>query len=216
MLALVTVGQTPRPDLEDLFGKRVNIRLVGALDGLSSREIAEMRPEPAGYPILCRLADGTTTLVERTRLTTHVQCRLAELPPGDVTAAMVLCTADFPELTTPYPLIVPGRVLPNLVRSMTAARRIGVVTSNPGQIVAAERKWSSFGFLPYVVADDPANGRDFREVALELREQKPDLTVLDCFGHDQRTKDAVAGVLGTEVVVAREVMAAMALPLVGG
>ncbi len=210
-LLLVTVGQTPRVDLTSLFDSAdVQVTLLGALDGLSDQEIQRLSPATDGYPVRCRITDGSTVLVERSRLARHLQRCIDSVDPDAISAGAVLCTADFPELRAEFPLLIPGTALPPLVASVTPHRNIGVVTSNPGQVEAAQRKWREAGFDPIAVADDPRAGRGFREVAAELSGAGCALVVLDCFAHDDETRHLMAEILDVPILLARTMTAAIA------
>jgi hypothetical protein len=58
MLGRVAIGHAPRPDFERAFRRhtgQVEIRLVGALDGLSANEVRGLASAENGYPLLVRL-----------------------------------------------------------------------------------------------------------------------------------------------------------------
>ena len=61
MLGIVTIGQTPRPDIERAcrsYAGATAIRIAGALDGLTREEVRHLENRDGPYPLLVRLADG--------------------------------------------------------------------------------------------------------------------------------------------------------------
>ena len=63
LLGIVTIGQSPRPDLVSAFaafapGARVEVR--GALDGMATDAIDALARRDTDYPLLVRLTDGST------------------------------------------------------------------------------------------------------------------------------------------------------------
>jgi hypothetical protein len=205
-LTVLTVGQTPRSDLQTLFERAdlPGVQVRGALDGLSPEAI-------------CRLTDGSTVLAERATLAMRLQQLIGGLEPDRTLAAVVACTAEFPELTAEFPVIVPGQVLPELVAGLGFGPDIAVITSNPGQVTAADRKWRAAGFAPYVTSDDPGSGVGFPQVADDVAAREPAAVILDCFGHDDDTRAAFARKLEVPVIIARSVTAAIIKTLrIGG
>ncbi|MGI0034795.1 MAG: AroM family protein [Nitrososphaera sp.] len=60
VLGLITLGQTPRPDLEVEFRKHAaaaEIRVAGALDGYSRDEAQRLAATPGDYPLLALLSE---------------------------------------------------------------------------------------------------------------------------------------------------------------
>lgn len=74
ILGIVTIGQTPRPDLAEAFGAEaphVEVRVAGALDGILPDDLAALRNPGTSaspdfdYPLLVRLASGAHIEVPR-------------------------------------------------------------------------------------------------------------------------------------------------------
>ena len=84
LLGVVTIGQTPRADLLAAFSHEApgaDVRVVGALDGLTFDEVAALAA-PGEYPLLVRLADGTSAEIARDRLAPRVAACARDLATG--------------------------------------------------------------------------------------------------------------------------------------
>lgn len=93
LLGLVTIGQTPRPDLELEFRRQApdaDVLTVGALDGLTDEAISALGARPGGYPLLTRLADGRMAIVDRTQLLPQIERALVELDGAGVRLSVLL------------------------------------------------------------------------------------------------------------------------------
>ena len=85
MLGIVTIGQTPRPDIERAchpYAGGTAIHIVGALDGLTREEIRLLENRDGPYPLLVRLADGATAEVPLQALVPRVTACAANLCRG--------------------------------------------------------------------------------------------------------------------------------------
>src|SRR5688500_12224285 len=66
MIALVTIGQSPRPDVSSsMFNEPTRQRLLeaGALDGLSDAMIHALTPVDGDHPLVTRLGNGSEVVV---------------------------------------------------------------------------------------------------------------------------------------------------------
>ncbi|NJD19198.1 MAG: AroM family protein, partial [Gemmatimonadetes bacterium] len=73
----VTIGQTPRTDMVPELAARlpqgIEIREVGALDGLGSQAIAAMAPAPGEARLVPRLAHGGQAVVGKAKMHLRLQ-----------------------------------------------------------------------------------------------------------------------------------------------
>jgi protein AroM len=211
MLGLVTIGQTPRPDFEALFGAcapGVPVDVRGALDGLTDDQVAALEVADA-YPLLVRLRSGSTAEVPLATLVPLVEWRGRELAAAGASLVVVLCAGAFPDIACGAPVLLPGRLLPAVVASL-GARRVGIVTPVAGQVAAAHAKWVADGFEPVVRAASPVHHADIVTTAADLAAHELDLVVLDCMGHDERYRTAFAERCGHPVLAAQTLVARVA------
>ena len=219
MLGVVTVGQSPRPDLERAFashapGARIEVR--GALDGLGAAEIAALAAGAADYPILARLGDGSMREIPLASIHPLVEQRAQELARLGARAVVVACAGGFPDVACEIPVLLPGRLLPAVASALTRERRIGVVSPIRSQVAAAKRKWRGDGFDPVVTWASPQSAEEIGAACSELRERGVALVVLDCFGFGDDGARAVADLVRRPVLAARSVTARIAGELLRG
>jgi len=142
-IGLITIGQSPRTDvtpiLRDILGTKVELIEKGALDCLGKKEIEKLASTARDYTLVTRLRDGTSVKVARRYITSKIQKCIEELEELGVDLNLLLCTAEFPALKAKKPLIMPDKLLSNIVRCVKSGK-IGIVVPEKEQIPHMERK----------------------------------------------------------------------------
>lgn len=219
LLGIVTIGQTPRPDLADAFGAEAlhaQMRVAGALDGISPEELVGLQgkqtsgPDELAYPLLVRLASGAHIEVPLDRLVPRVTAAARRLAADGAAVIVVACAGAFPDVPCPVPVLLPGRIVPAVAGALSRTRRVGIVTPNRAQVPYAERKWRADGFEPTVTWASPSRDDEMARAADELRGADLDLIVIDCMGHADDARRAMAGWTGRLVIAAQSVVARVA------
>jgi protein AroM len=219
MLGLVTIGQTPRPDLEAEFRRHspdADVLTLGALDGLTAAEIADLAASDDEYPLHTRLADGTTADVPMKALAPLVAEQAQRIAEDGAYLVVVLCAGGFPDFDCPVPLLLPGRVVPAVAGSLSRSRRVGVVTPIREQIRAARAKWESDGFSVEVTSASPFHHEEIHRAAAALSDPTLDLVVLDCMGHDEGYRMEFAELCSRPVLLAQTLVARVAGEVLSG
>lgn len=213
LLGVITIGQSPRPDLERLFADAApdaRVRVRGALDGLEGHEVADLARRRTEYPLLVRLRDGSTREIGIEWLHPLVERLAREFAEEYARAVVVACAGDFPECRCEVPVVLPGRVVPREVAAMSPRLRVGVVTPVEGQARAAAAKWLTDGFLPSVTWASPARHVEIMRASAAMKDADIDVVVLDCMGHDTAYAEEFARRSGKRVVTAQEITARVA------
>lgn len=216
VLGIVTIGQAPRPDLEALFAAAApaaEVRVAGALDGVASADIDTLAVD-GPYPLLVRLADGGSREIPRDSLLPGIGAAARRLTDGGATVVVLSCAGAFPPVTCAVPLLVPGRIVPGVVRGVAGRGRVGIVTPNAAQRPFAEAKWRADGFAVAVSHAAPARHDELDAAVAELVAAGVDLIVLDCMGHDEADRARVAARSGRPTVAAQQIVAGVAGALV--
>lgn len=216
ILGVVTIGQTPRPDLETLFAAAAPaaaVRVAGALDGCTSTDIEALAVD-GRYPLLVRLADGGTREIPRDHLVPRITAAARRLTDAGASVVVLACAGAFPPLACAVPLLVPGRIVPAVVRGVAGGGRVGVVTPNAAQRPFAAAKWRDDGFDVAVAHAAPARHDELDAAVAELAAAGVDLVVLDCMGHDEADRARAAHLSGRPALAAQRIVADVAAALV--
>lgn len=207
-LGLVTLGQTPRPDLMALLRRNYpdgEVHLVGALDDLPPADRARLDLGDDSYILRAQLADGAVARVSLEAVEPLIAAKAANLA-ATCDLVVVLCGGDFQRIEIAgAPLVLPGRLAPALIGNLGIGRRLGVVTPIEQQAPFAQAKWRADGFDPVVVtcpprADPAARHEALREVGAHLRAEHLDAVLLDCFSFGTADSRALHDAVGVPVV----------------
>ena len=211
-LLVLTIGQAPRPDiateLAAVLGERPT-RVQGALDGLDDAEIDALVPVDAADTLHTRLPSGRDAVVSKRAVTDRLG-RLIERA-GD-RPTLVACTGRFDSLPARPNVLYPSVVLAGLVDAVLPAdHRLGVLVPLADQVKPLGDGWKTTRRPVTAVALRP--GTDPEAAATTLRDDRVDLTVLDCFGYDTATLDEVRRITGRPVLSAVRCTAHLAAEL---
>ncbi|MEM4487946.1 MAG: AroM family protein [Desulfurococcaceae archaeon] len=215
-VGFITIGQSPRADIvteiKDILGSNVEIAECGALDKLTIEEINALAPGDKEDLLVTRLRDGKEVKVSANRIIPFIQSCIKTLE-REVEAIGLLCTGEFPNLSSAKPLIEPSLLLINIVKSI-GLTKLGVFVPDPAQIRKMHKKWESVASDIQVMSVSPYTGGEgcIREVAMKMRDR--DLIVLDCMGYNKRSKKIVSEITGKPVILPRTLLASVIRELV--
>lgn len=210
LLGIVTIGQSPRPDLAHAFavhapGATVEVR--GALDGLSVGEVERLARIETSYPLLVRCADGSGCAIGLDVLHPLVERAAQEFARDGAQVVAIACAGAFPDIECAVPVVLPGKVVPAVVGAIATTRRVGVVTPIQSQVGAAAQKWRDDGFEPTVTWASPLEHHELANAAAVMRAAAVDLVILDCMGHDESYATEFADRCGRRVITAQSLTA---------
>ena len=189
-IGVLTLGQTPRPDLVEAVqsivpGAELTIR--GGFDGLSMNEIESYRAgQNPEYALMVRLANGETMDVDMYDLLPNLT-KQAELLAGDGAQQIVLmCSGGFAEFTSPVPVIRPVALFQAYVGVLAVRKRVGILNPIQAQVAAASTYWQKLGYTTFSDHASPFDPDTVRVKAKALGEKDIDCLMLDCmsFTHE--------------------------------
>ncbi len=201
-IGVVTIGQSPRPDmmaeLRRVVGAGPEIVLRGALDGLTRAEIDALVPVDGHDTLFTRLADGSAVIVSKTAVEARAATLVEQFAADGVDATLMFCTGRFPGLAGSPRVVFPSAVLDGLADALLPRGRLGILIPLPEQVGMAADKWGRPGREVVVEPLRPSPGDDgAAEAAGRLAAHAPDLVVMDCMGYTQATKEKVKSAFGT-------------------
>lgn len=213
MLGLVTIGQSPRPDVRiSMFNERAPLGLLeaGALDELTFSEITALAPDDGDHPLVTRLRDGEEVVVAKRAIVPLLQAAVDRVEREGATVVCVLCTGAFPALTARGRLVFPDRILEGTVNALLPTGMIGVLMPHPGQQAMMERKWQHAQRRVVTAAVSPYAGSDgFADAARELAAAGAELIVMDCMGFDRAMQERVRAAVDLPVILANGLVGAV-------
>ncbi len=215
-IAALTIGHAPRPDLvaelRRVLGPTIDILERGALDGLSAGDLERLCPQPHTAPLLTRMTDGRTAVVDESFVAARLQRLLDEVAPR-VGLVALLCTGDFPHLRSCGPVLLPDRVLAGFVAAIAPAR-LGVLVPLEAQRGGLLARWSRRVPRAQVEVASPYGDHELVvDASRRLRSGGPELIVLDCVGYTAELKSLVRLTAGCPVLQASTALAHVAAEL---
>lgn len=222
-ILLLTIGQSPRPDLvaplESALPPGAEIVQRGLLDGLSKAEVAtRFSPEHGGTPLVTLLSDGSEVLISGEVARDALQALLTR-EQGALDVVVMLCTGIFDDLDSgSIRLVQPDQIIPQQVALRAGNARVGVIVPTAAQLASDQGKWAGLSTPPPLAAASPY-AEDWQAgivaAASALAAASVEWIVLDCMGYGDAHRDAVAAATGLQVVVSRQVLADSLAALVG-
>ncbi|MGQ9507115.1 MAG: AroM family protein [Candidatus Bathycorpusculaceae bacterium] len=217
-IGLITIGQSPRTDvtpvLREILGPEVELIEKGALDGLTKKEIKKLAPAPQDYLLVTRLRDGTPVKVARKHIVSRNQKCIRVLEELGVDLNILLCTGEFPNLKAKKPLIMPDKLISNIIQCMEGGK-IGIVVPEKEQIPQIKRKWErKDSFIVMTHANPYGESKAFEEAAKFLAKENVDLIVLDCIGFTPKVKELFRRLTGKPVVLPQTILGSVLKDLI--
>jgi protein AroM len=217
-VGVLTIGQSPRPDFEQLFQRHLpGVKLIvrGALDGLPAATIDNMAAAGGEYPLFTILRDGTTREISLYRIKPLLDERAREVAAEGAAVAALMCAGSFPELESPIPVLYPSRVLSAVVRGVCRGDRIGIVLPNAGQVESATAHWREKGFHPAVTVASPLDPEALSRAASTLADPDLELIVLDCMGFPPEAARRMRALRGLPVLCPQGILPRVMAEMLG-
>lgn len=204
-LDVFVIGQSPRPEIEAEIGAAapaLNVRIRGALDGLSRAEIEGLRPRSDADALFTILPGGDRVVLSKTA----VGRRLADLLDG--TPALIACTGAFAELPARPGLIYPSAVLNERIAAMLPRGRLGLAVPLREQVATLTAARGGPNVEARAVVLAPGSDDALRDqAAAELASFRPDLVVLDCISYGRADAARFAARIACPILLAIAVAA---------
>ena len=215
MMGVITIGQSPRPDLvlpmSQIWGEGLTVRERGALDSLSRPEIAALEPSEGDEALVTRLLDGSEVIIGHREAEGLVAGAAWDLASQECDPILVLCTGFFAVEAPGARLIFPRQILNSLVRALPSRGALGVMVPHPSQEETIGGLWKEEGLevitaavSPYRYERDPES---FLRAAEDLRISGVDMIVMDCMGYSLCMREAVRRAAGVPVLLASSAVA---------
>lgn len=211
-IGLISIGLSPREDLvqelRPALGDGVEMLQRGALDGLSAGEVANLKPDPDDMPLITKFDERSSVVLGKRKILPLMQSHIDALEQQGVEISAILCTGEFAELSARKILILPSRILLNMVRSILQSGRLCVVVPLEEQTDIVRARWQTeTGLSVFSVFASPyKDPTEMEPISYRIKKDNPDLIVLDCMGYTLNHKKYVHAITGKPVLLPRSLL----------
>ncbi|MFJ4176117.1 AroM family protein [Microbacterium sp. NPDC089696] len=215
LLALVTIGQSPRVDvLPDLLPALEGRRYAeyGALDHATADDLAAIAPVGDEVPLVSRMRDGSRVSMVHARVLPFIAAAVERAADDGAEAALLMCTGHFEPFATSIPVYAAEPLAQQAI--VESVRGFGVMNPVPEQVEESRGRWEARvgGRVPVAAADPyTATDRKIAAAARELAEKGATSIVLDCFGYSSSMAAVVLSATGLPVHLTRTIAVRAAL-----
>lgn len=215
-LAVLTIGQAPRPDLTPELRKYwpgITLHEHGALDGMTESEIETLAPGPDEEPLTSRLIDGSSAVFGAIKILPYLSEALVQGEAAGADATLLVCGSEFPAIPHTRPLLRGSDLLHYGAAALCRDANVGVIRPLYSQLADARRHWTqTLGRHPNAVtsADPYCNDADAIAATASRDLGHCDIVILDCFGYDEAAAVAVARRSGLPTLLTRSIVARLA------
>lgn len=216
----LTIGQSPRvdiiPEIQSVLGASIEIVERGVLDGLELEAVKKMSPRANDHTLVTRMRDGIEVKVTKAHLMERMQHCISEFQTEPVEMIMLLCTGEFPAISSKKILVRPDRIIRHVVQALLNEGRLGLVVPSPDQIHQLKEKWEKIAHQVVAKSVSPYTGTDeeMTDIAKKLASEDVDLVVLDCMGFNTKTRSLFKAITQKPVLLPRTVMARIVLEMI--
>lgn len=218
-VALVSIGQSPRPDIAGDFTLLCNQAFtlldIGALDDVSPEEIASLAPAHGESDLITKTRDGQVVYLSHDRLEPYMEIALAKAAKQGADWAVISCTGDFSRLHSSIPVLMPNQILAHSVASVLKQEdKLILIVPTEGQAGEATKRWEKRGYIvARVLVESPFGDHHalFELLQHDQVAREAQAVIADCFGFDVGFKNSVAKVYPKPVFVSRNLIAHLLL-----
>ena len=207
-VAFLTIGQAPRVDLVPVLLEHLptgpNYQEFGALDDMSSAEIAAVAPKEGDDTLCSRLRDGSEVKLSKSWTHARLQLMIDRINADGFDVIVLLCTCPFTGLISRARLIDFQQVAEDMFASLDCARgHLSMIVPAPEQARQIDDNYGfdavTFGiFSPY---QDATLKTEINRVAKIVKDS--DVIFMNCMGYSDVMGDELANISGVPVILAR-------------
>ena len=212
-VGLLTIGQSARddlfPEITRFLRPHIKVIITGALDELSTDQVAQLAPSSGEIPLITRLKDGTSTVVGKEKVFPFMQHKINFLQLSGANFIVLLCTGPFYNLVSKAPILKPGNFFSALVKEISLTDNIGVLVPLKEQIEIIRLRWARQGINAHIDCASPYGDlEDLKEAAERLSSIKDlSLIIMDCLGYSLKMKQLISPFFQAPIILPRSLIA---------
>ncbi|WP_194841142.1 AroM family protein [Sporosarcina cascadiensis] len=182
MITLLTIGQTPRPDLLAPFVSQGidNFQLIGALDNETIASLKNIKNIPNEELLYVVLRDGTKN-ISHSIIDQRIEQLILEYEYTS-DAIAVLCMSDFNITSDQTTLVFPLAELKEKSKMIGESDTSVIFVPIEEQVDSAKMKWAHVKGKKHFIPVHPKTVNVLELIDQHLLQHAPDYVILDCYG----------------------------------
>ena len=204
-IGVVTIGQSPRPDvideIERILGEGYELSEKGALDDYTLEDVKKFKIDPEHGLLVTRMRDGTEIKITHDIVNPMIQERITELEAEGADIILLVCTGRFPEFKSSLLVVQPSNIVRGVTRAAIRKGRMASILPSMQQVGGSPREREEDGLVTYLDSASPYGPiEEVEKLGDRLAKQNVDLIVLNCMGFDYNHKRIIREKTGKPVL----------------
>jgi protein AroM len=195
--------------MASMIGESVELLEAGALDNMTSAELAAMAPVGDEVRLATRLADGSQIVISHEKTVPLVQERITELNQDGVDLILIMCTGHFPVFESRVLVLEAQKIVDHALEAvMGPERTLGVFVPLAEQAAGIADNLRHITPKVVAVSASPYQGAaGLERAAVKMAGLDPDLVVLHCMGYREEHRRIMSRTLSSPTMVANSMVA---------
>jgi protein AroM len=195
------------PWLRTIVGKDVEFLEAGALDDLTKKEIAELKPRDDHDVLVSKIRDGSEVMFGKSHIITRLQRCMDQLNAKNVGAIALLCAGTFPRFDSKAPILRTDLLTYGFLRSIPNLNKVGLLLPNDKQMEPIGREFEDEGFKVVTSWLSPYSKGSVEEAVKPF--MREDVTVLSllCMGYNPDLKEKVVNLTSKPAALSQSLLA---------
>lgn len=211
-IGVVTIGQSPRPDvigeIERVLGEDVEILEKGALDDFTLEDVRNIKIKEGQGVLVTRMRDGTEIKITHEVVNPIIQKRITELETEGVEIILLVCTGRFPEFESKVLVVQPSNIIRGVSRASIRTGRMASISPSMQQIGGSPREREEDGLVTYLDSASPYGPmEEVEKLGDRLAKQDVEFIVLNCMGFTHVHKRVIREKTGKPVLQSSAIVA---------
>ncbi len=209
-VAFITVGQSPRNDMSDVWKELKNCEIIqaGVLDNLSDTYIEKKLTPTKGEAVLVtKKQNGTTVVISEKDISPLMDKCVKYVEEKDADIIVLLCTGETVRISSSKIVIHMNDVVINYVLATGLKNNIGIIIPDERQRNIMESRWNKMGIaVKCFVANPYGNAEEHTLMAENIKNGSLAMLILDCMGFKEEHAQIYSDKLGIPVILPRRVL----------
>ena len=209
-IAFITVGQSPRNDMCDVWEELENCEIIqaGVLDDLSDAYIdKKLAPVNGDAVLVTKKQNGNTVIISEKYISPLIDKCVKYVEEKEADIIVLLCTGETVRISSSKIVLHMNDVVTNYVLATGLKKRIGIVIPDERQRDIMENRWEKKGInVRSFVANPYGNAEEHKLMAEKIKNESLAMLILDCLGFKEEHAKIYSDKLGIPVILPRRVL----------